>query len=219
MDSYTFPHPALPTHFKKDFWTWRATIHVSTGVEALDLHFCTFLPSHSTTQSAPSQGENQLSGKHLMPAICILIWSKDNRLPPSAHFNFKANFQGLSQSLSSRGIQAGEEGWGRCWGRGWGHRKLSREPPLPLPGSRETLGVRHWSWGGSPEGSGFGLDAPLLGSTWRGGAQSLIPDSMSAFRPVARWSASSQGSTLQQQPASGTNHAGLLSAAGILIQL
>lgn len=71
-------------------------------------------------------------------------------MPPSAYFNFKANFQGLSQSLSSRGIQAGEEGWGRCWGRGWGHRKLSREPPLPLPGSRETLGVRHWSRGREP---------------------------------------------------------------------
>lgn len=89
MDAYTFPHLALPTRFK-EFLNTEGTLHVSTSVEDLDSHFCVFVPSHSPECTR----QNQLSGKHLMPAICILMWCKDNGLPPSAYFNFKANFQG-----------------------------------------------------------------------------------------------------------------------------
>lgn len=192
-----------------------------------------FLHLPSLTQPRAGPLHNQLSGKPVKSAICILIWCDDTGLCPLAYLNMKADLRAEWKT-----VLQGNSNWGRATGQMLGKGRWPAGVPQAATTSISVYGVGGSGGGGgwvSAAGSrvgsqriwalGWMLFSWRAGSGWISGSGPQVSWCAllsQAFFPWSREEPDHWGSTLHQQWPQRAERAGiqvLLPATGILIGL
>ena len=185
-----------------------------------------FLHLPSLTQPRAGPLHNQLSGKPVKSAICILIWREDNGLCPLAHFNMKADLR-----AEWKAVLQGNSSSGRAAGQMLGEGRWPPRVPQAATTSISVYGRGCVSAAVSLVGGqriwalGWMLFSWRAGSAWISGSGPRVSWCAllsQAFFPWSREEPAHWGSTLHPQWPQRAERAGIqvfLPATGILIGL